>query len=195
MKLKDTDYMTYCSSYRSPSLKAKTELSEALADYKRQRPNAGVSIEKLNSMLKVLRVVADNGGILQDDLGKLVNDLEAFLFCDKRRLAASMQAKVYDYFTGKAYADAASEASDRIPYFYLHIVALDCMKELTHRSELLQGSDNLKTSSTAYTEITEQLLKLEAKVERYKALVSDLESQTFSDQQRVNSKKRQVRRT
>jgi hypothetical protein len=191
----DLEFTHHCTSFRSPSLKAKTELVEALAAYRKARPKSGQSVEKLTSMLGVLSVVAENGGIIQEELRSLVRDLEAFLFCDRRTLTADFQSRVCDNYPGTAYIDAVSDIADRVPYFYLHLTALDLIKEQADCNVFLTREGHLKVESNDHLEMTCQLHKLNGQLDRCRAVVSDLESQVVFHRQKAAAKKLEARAT
>lgn len=144
MRLKDLRFITHNSTFKSPSLKLKTELAEALADYKKAKTCTGNSVEKLSIMMQILHIVAENGGILQDDLSKLFIDLESFLFFDMKKLTPLFKAKVYEMYIGKAYSDAAGDSADRVPYYYLHIIANDLISDLSKSNTELMKESILK---------------------------------------------------
>jgi hypothetical protein len=56
--LRNLEFTSHYTTFKSPSLKAKAELAEALAHYSKAKPRVGPSVDKLTSMLEVLRVVA-----------------------------------------------------------------------------------------------------------------------------------------
>lgn len=192
MRPMDLELSVQSPSFKSPSLKIKTELVEALSYYKKTKANIGPSVEKLTTLLKVLHVVAENGGILREDLLKLLSDLETLLFSDLNGLSSAFQAKVYEKFIGKGYLDVAGDSAARVPYFYLHQIGLDLIEELNLCNENLNRESESKASSKGYTVTSEELKRMHGLIDRYKATAGDFESRVFMHESKATEKKRQV---
>lgn len=191
--LKDLEFTSHLTTFKSPSLKAKAELVEALARYNKAKPRVGPSVEKLTSMLEVLRVVANNGGIIQADLSRLVKDLESFMFCEMKQVSPLIQAKVYETYLGKAYSDTACDSAVRVPFFYLHLMATDLINELTQTNTNMDTE--FKASSTQEAKLIGEIHTLQSQLERTKAVVSDFESQLVIQVRKAAVSRQEARST